>query len=35
MEMNNIKIKAQKFWLEHKHHMIYVAAGIVIGIILF
>ena len=35
MEMNNIKTKAQKFWLDHKHNVIYVVAGIVIGIILF
>ena len=33
--MENIKIKAQKFWMEHKHHAVYVIAGIVIGAVVF
>jgi len=35
MEMSNIKTKAQKLWLDHKGHIIYVVVGIVIGAILF
>jgi len=35
MEMSNIKMKVQKLWLDHKHHIIYVVVGIVIGAILF
>jgi hypothetical protein len=33
--MENIKIKCQKLWLDHKHSIIAAAAGLVVGIILF
>ena len=33
--MENLKIKAQKLWMDHKHHAVYVIAGIVIGAIVF
>jgi len=33
--MENLKIKAQKLWMDHKSHALYVIAGIVIGAILF
>ena len=33
--MENLKIKPQKLWIDHKHHAVYVIAGIVIGAIVF
>jgi len=33
--MENIKIKCQKFWLDHNHCIIALAVGVIAGIILF
>ncbi len=33
--MENLKIKVQKLWTDHKHHAIYVVVGIVIGAVVF
>jgi|TARA_R100001530_G_scaffold9682_3_gene9758 hypothetical protein len=33
--MENLKIKAQKLWMDHKHHAAYVIVGIVIGAVVF
>ena len=33
--MENLKVKAQKLWMDHKHHIVIFGAGIVIGAVIF
>ena len=34
-DMENLKIKAQKLWMDHKHHIVIFVFGIVIGAVIF
>jgi hypothetical protein len=33
--MENMKIKAQKLWMDHRHHIIIFVVGVVIGAVIF
>mgnify|MGYP003659571799 CR=1 FL=1 len=33
--MENLKVKAQKLWMDHKHHAVWFIAGVVCGAIIW